>query len=421
MTWILFVNIINELRKKEVEVKHPSLGTLYLASYLKAYGGFNNVKILEVGSITEQTLKSVKPDITLVRGGSHVKLTKLVRNTLNGVFTLSKVNAGDVLKPRWLWFGVTEHCNSRCTYCNIWKTISTEKELTSEELLTILKSPLFSNVRYVLNSGGEPTLRKDLIEIFSAEHEALPKATLQLSTNAIMVDRAIGIVDYVLTRYDCNLDVGISLDGIGVHHDNTRGIKGNFERVDTLLKELQRYMKQYGRRLNVTVGATLTDTTIQYAKEIDRYAKERGVQFIFHWFNQSSFYSNTTEENQATVNIIADIIKDYTQKSLYRNMWLKSLTDGKVQKFRCYALNTFCVLKSNGDVAPCLSMWNDPIGNTKIDDPVNVWCSQKARLIRSKVLDCSGCLNNWGVNWSLESEYLPLLRYAIKRRLKRCT
>lgn len=63
MTRILFVNVINEFRKKEVEIKHPSLGTLYLASYLKTYGGFNDIKILETGSVTEQILKSTKPDI----------------------------------------------------------------------------------------------------------------------------------------------------------------------------------------------------------------------------------------------------------------------------------------------------------------------------------------------------------------------
>jgi radical SAM superfamily enzyme YgiQ (UPF0313 family) len=63
MTRILFVNVTNDSRKKEVEIQHPSLGTLYLASYLKAYGGFNDIKILETGSITEQTLKTIKPDI----------------------------------------------------------------------------------------------------------------------------------------------------------------------------------------------------------------------------------------------------------------------------------------------------------------------------------------------------------------------
>jgi radical SAM superfamily enzyme YgiQ (UPF0313 family) len=63
MTRILFVNVINEFRKKEVEVRQPSLGTLYLASYLSQYGGFNNTKVVECGSISEQTLNQIKPDI----------------------------------------------------------------------------------------------------------------------------------------------------------------------------------------------------------------------------------------------------------------------------------------------------------------------------------------------------------------------
>lgn len=77
MTRILFVNAINECRKKEVETRHPNLGILYLASYLKAYSGFNNVKILQIGSITEQILKSVRPDIIGVSSiTQHFKIAK---------------------------------------------------------------------------------------------------------------------------------------------------------------------------------------------------------------------------------------------------------------------------------------------------------------------------------------------------------
>ena len=46
---ILFVNVVNELRKRSIEKAFPSLGSAYLASYLRKYGGFNDIEIVEAG------------------------------------------------------------------------------------------------------------------------------------------------------------------------------------------------------------------------------------------------------------------------------------------------------------------------------------------------------------------------------------
>jgi len=49
LTKILFINVINELRNRNMEITFSSLGTSYLASYLRKYGGFNDIEILDVG------------------------------------------------------------------------------------------------------------------------------------------------------------------------------------------------------------------------------------------------------------------------------------------------------------------------------------------------------------------------------------
>jgi radical SAM superfamily enzyme YgiQ (UPF0313 family) len=60
---ILFINTMDESRKDYMEFGSPALGTLYLASYLKKYGGFSDIKVLECGHIDEQALRPIKPDI----------------------------------------------------------------------------------------------------------------------------------------------------------------------------------------------------------------------------------------------------------------------------------------------------------------------------------------------------------------------
>lgn len=54
MPKILFVNVVNEFRKRNIELESSNLGISYLASYLRKYGDFNDITILNAG----QSLKA---------------------------------------------------------------------------------------------------------------------------------------------------------------------------------------------------------------------------------------------------------------------------------------------------------------------------------------------------------------------------
>jgi anaerobic magnesium-protoporphyrin IX monomethyl ester cyclase len=60
---ILFINTINVSRLANDEFFHPALSTLYLASYLQKYGGYNNFKVIQTSNIDENILSSYKPDL----------------------------------------------------------------------------------------------------------------------------------------------------------------------------------------------------------------------------------------------------------------------------------------------------------------------------------------------------------------------
>lgn len=254
-----------------------------------------------------------------------------------------------------------------------------------------LSDSKFRNIEYIINSGGEPTLEPLLIEYLKAEHEALPKAKLQLSTNGLLPEKVIQAA-MEMRKVDVCLDVGLSLDGVGSEHDRIRGVQGNFEKIDQLIKNL------YGIA-NVTAGATLTDQTIHDNMEAYQYARQHQLPFLYHWLNESTFYSNQNCK-YTTRNIQKAVMQ--LPKSLYRKMWLESL-NGKKPQFKCKALQTFAVLKADGSLAPCLTFWNYPE-------------SEKAR---QAVKNCEGCLNNWAVNWSLQSYPLryPLYLYALRRKI----
>jgi len=99
-------------------------------------------------------------------------------------------------------------------------------------------------------------------------------------------------------------------------------------------------------------------------------------------------------------------------------MWVKEVETQQLPKFNCFGLNTFVVLKCNGDLVPCLSLWEKSIGNVRNADPMTVWKSKKAQELRKEVRSCKGCLNNWGVNWSLSSSYYQNLIFKIRNKNK---
>ena len=73
---------------------------------------------------------------------------------------------------------VTDKCNSRCLLCNIWMNPSRD-EL---ELKYFQRLP--SNLRNIGISGGEPTLRDDLVDLIAVIRNRCKKAKLTFSTNS---------------------------------------------------------------------------------------------------------------------------------------------------------------------------------------------------------------------------------------------
>ena len=316
------------------------------------------------------------------------------------------------LKPEWVVFMVTDRCNSRCIHCNIWRQKPTENPLSPEEIEKIFSDKLFKNVRYVLCTGGEPTVRNDLEEVFLALHKALPKATLQLSTNALLPERVIKLVETAMEN-DIKLDVGVSLDGIGEAHDRIRGVKGNFEKADWLLHKLVDLRKKYGNKLNVTAGIVVSDLTVNSIFQVREYVKKMNIGLVEAWYNIASFYGNYNEEDKAKLKEkIFEVVKSQP-KHLLQEKWLKYLK-GKPIKFPCFALHTFCVVKCNGDIVPCLNLWDEKVGNLRESSPHEIWYSKRAKQVREKIKKCKGCLNSWGANWSFQNSYYPILSFYLR-------
>ncbi|OGF45668.1 MAG: hypothetical protein A2452_01435 [Candidatus Firestonebacteria bacterium RIFOXYC2_FULL_39_67] len=339
-----------------------------------------------------------------------MELKKLLPGTKNILFR----TFGVPLKPKWVWLELTERCNSRCSQCGIWKKEPVKDELTSAEMKKILSDPLFSEVEWILNAGGEPTLRNDLEDVIMAQHEALPSASIMLSTNGLLPERALNIAKLAV-RHKIKIGIGTSIEGIGEKHDIIRGVKGNFVKTDRLLRELVELGKTY-EGLSPSFGFTLTNDSLASIEEVKAYAKQLGVSYLIQWYNESSFYNNEGRDLAGKKMEMIEAMKK-EPFSLINEKGLKRLK-GQSIKFRCFAMSTFCMIHCNGDVSPCLGRWDVKAGNLRQKTASEIWNSPEAGKIRAGVKKCAGCLNSCGVMWSHESSLDPEINILPVKKLK---
>jgi len=136
-----------------------------------------------------------------------------------------------------LIFTVTSRCNAKCRMCHMWQR--SDPDLPLEKVKEVLgASAIKDSVMNLLLTGGEPTLRQDLPEIYDFAFQNL--AALRYATfftnslsPSLARETARRTLDYKerARRGDVSLTVSLSLDGIGKTHDSIRGVQGAFGRV----------------------------------------------------------------------------------------------------------------------------------------------------------------------------------------------
>ena len=110
----------------------------------------------------------------------------------------------------YLRIAVNEKCNLRCIYCMPEKGISFEpqnKLLTRNEIIRIVQVAAELGVNKIRFTGGEPLLRKDLVELVSGSAEISGIDSLNLTTNGVLLANAVeALKDAGLTGLNVSID-----------------------------------------------------------------------------------------------------------------------------------------------------------------------------------------------------------------------
>jgi len=170
--------------------------------------------------------------------------------------------------PVVVW-NITRSCNLRCVHCySDSEPLKYEGELRTEEALRVVDDLAAFRVPVILWSGGEPLIRRDLLDLVSHAREKGIRSTI--STNGTLIDRDMAErIKAAGVSY-----VGVSLDGIGEVNDAFRGRRGAFRDALAGIRNLMDVGQKVGLRF------TMTRHNIQTLPEIFALIEAEGIQRV---------------------------------------------------------------------------------------------------------------------------------------------
>jgi Fe-coproporphyrin III synthase len=221
--------------------------------------------------------------------------------------------------------GITYNCNARCVMCDIWK-IKNSPELSIEEYRKLPKTLKDVNI-----SGGEPFLRKDIVDIVKIVTETCPKARIVISSNGFLPDLIEKKMKEIL-KIKSDIGIAISLDGYKEMHNEIRGIPGGWDKVMNTVNRL----KQLGMK-NIRFAFTTMEKNVKDFSKVYDVATNMGVEFA-HSFAQTSehYFGGIQFENNPDAKELKKQYDYIIKKELQTNnikRWLRAYYASELYRF----------------------------------------------------------------------------------------
>src|SRR5690349_19985477 len=159
-------------------------------------------------------------------------------------------------------------CNCKCVMCDIWKGNKNLKQLTEEDIQSLLSSLRKFGTQEVVMSGGEALLNPNFFRFCEILQKEKIKITL-LSTGLTLKKNADLLLKFVN-------NIIVSLDGHEAIHDAIRNIPGAFNK----LKESTLYIKSLERSFRITTRTVIHRLNFKCWPAIIYAAKAMGIHHV---------------------------------------------------------------------------------------------------------------------------------------------
>ena len=276
------------------------------------------------------------------------------------------------------------HCNQKCLHCYAaGQPLSDTPELTTAQWREILAKLRAANVPQVTFTGGEPTLRADLVELV----EVAQWFVTRLNTNGRL-----------LTPELCRRLYDASLDSVQVtlysHDPAVHNALVGAEGFDDTVAGIKNAV---AAGLSVSVNTPLCSLNEDYAATV-RFVHELGVRYVTcsGLIPSGSAEGAESQATRLTEEQLTDVLRravtaaeelememDFTSPGWLKEETLRSM--GLTLVPSCGACLSNMAIAPDGGVIPCQSwLSSQPLGNILADDWEKIWQSERCAAIRGR-------------------------------------
>ncbi len=288
---------------------------------------------------------------------------------------------------------LTYRCNNACIHCYSGSPAEVKPELDAKRWKAVLRKIVGLGVPNVVFTGGEPTLRGDLVELV-AEAQRLGLVAGLVTNGRRLADRS-----YAESLVRAGLDYAqVTLESHRPEvHEKITQVPGSWrETVEGI-----RNLADLG--IYVDVNATLSTLNVGDVRGLVELAAELGADAVSanrliysgrglevrEWFEPTP--EQTLKALEEMVDAAAEHDMEFRWYGVTRYCELNPLGHQLGVKF-CSACSITMAVEPDGTVIPCQSYYQ-PLGNILKDSWDSVWNHDLCRGIRSRAFAGGACLS----------------------------
>ena len=200
----------------------------------------------------------------------------------------------------YLRLSITDFCNFRCEYClpNGYQGKRPDDELSVAEIATLIRGFAQVGTEKVRITGGEPSIRRDVVNIIDTIKSTAGIKTVAMTSNGYKLGKHVADWQQAgLNQLNISMD---SFDATTFH--NMTG----FDMLPQLLTDMDKLLETTDIKLKIN-GVLMAETAFQNLLDAMNYVKTRPVTYRFIEFMQTSDNSDLFFAQHAQ----ADSITDY--------------------------------------------------------------------------------------------------------------
>ncbi|MDF2519986.1 MAG: Radical domain protein [Clostridia bacterium] len=249
-------------------------------------------------------------------------------------------------------FKMTNKCNLKCLHCAASSDIGKPDLLSTEQMKAILDKIFDLNIEGLLLTGGEPLIRKDIIELLQYARKSFI-GEINILTNGTFIDKEMALL---LKKYANN--ISISVDGYDKESaDFVRG-KGVYSKIMSAIDNLKE--AGFGKE-NIILTMTSTSQNFDHTEDFQSMCGKLDVTGGVRQF---------TAAGRGLENIGSIGIKDYLAYNPKSTEELETIRESLKCKLFCSGGITKLSIDEGGNLYPCLFLESEEyrFGNILKDD-----------------------------------------------------